>query len=116
MPTILKRTDETTGMTIVGFLSAVPFLAAMAGLYLIASRSDITGKRRIYTALPALGFAIAFILSVQTKEMIWVSYAFLVTCGFFHNTYNGVFGDMPPMLFPSEICGEGLSMSYLTGS
>jgi MFS family permease len=104
LPTILKELTKT-GMTIVGFLSAVPFLAAMAGLYLIAYRSDKTGKRRIYTALPALGFAIAFILSVHTKEMIWVSFSFLVVCGFFHNAYNGVFWAMPPMLFPSEVCG-----------
>jgi nitrate/nitrite transporter NarK len=104
LPTILKELTKT-GMTIVGFLSAVPFIAAMAGLYVIASRSDKTGKRRIYTALPALCFAIAFILSVQTKEVVWVSYTFLVVCGFFHNAYNGVFWSMPPLLFSREVCG-----------
>ncbi|SDE89117.1 MFS transporter [Sporomusa acidovorans] len=104
LPTILKELTKT-GMTMVGFLSAVPFLAAMAGLYLIASRSDKTGKRRIYTALPAICFAVAFVLSVHTKETIWLSFTFLVICGFFHNAYNGVFWAMPPMLFPSEVCG-----------
>lgn len=104
LPTILKDLTKT-GMTMVGFLSAVPYMAAMAGLYIIAARSDKSGSRKIYTAIPPLCFAVAFMLSVQTREIVWVSYAFLVVCGFFHNAYNGVFWTLPPKLFPSEVCG-----------
>lgn len=104
LPTLLR---DLTGshMGIVGLLSSLPFIAAMIGLWFIASNSDKSGKRRIYIALPALIFAIAFILSVQCKEFIWVSYVFMIVCGMFHNAYNGVFWAIPPMLFPSNICG-----------
>src|SRR5689334_8212883 len=42
LPTILKGLTNQ-GMTVIGFLSALPFFAAMAGLYLIAYFSDRSG-------------------------------------------------------------------------
>jgi len=104
LPTILKDLTKQ-GMTMVGVLAAIPFVAAMVGLYVIAFKSDKSGKRRLYVAIPAICFAFAFFLSVQTREMALVSFLFLVVCGFFHNAYNGVFWALPPMLFPSEVCG-----------
>ncbi|MDR3531392.1 MAG: MFS transporter [Rhodopila sp.] len=104
LPTILKNLTRE-GMTLVGLLSAVPFLAAMAGLYLIAYYSDKSGKRRIFLAIPAICFAAAFILSVQTREIAMLSFAFLVICGLFHNAYNGVFWTLPPKLFTRDVCG-----------
>ena len=104
LPTILKK---LTGFHIeeVGLLSILPFVAAMFGLWFIAVASDKCGKRRIYVAMPALIFAIAFVCSVQAKEYIWLSYIFMIVCGMFHNAYNGVFWAIPPALFPSETCG-----------
>jgi MFS family permease len=104
LPTILKNLTQQ-GMALVGLMSAVPFLAAMAGLYLIAYSSDKSGKRRIFLAIPGICFAAAFVLSVQTKEIAMVSFGFLVICGLFHNAYNGVFWTLPPKLFTREVCG-----------
>lgn len=104
LPTILKSLTHS-GMGMIGMLSSVPYIATVIGLYVFASQSDRTGNRKLYTALPALGFAIAFVLSVNTKDMIWLSYIFLVICGFFQQAYNGVFWTIPPMLFPSEVAG-----------
>jgi MFS family permease len=104
LPTILKNLTQQ-GMALVGLMSAVPFLAAMAGLYLIAYFSDKSGKRRIFLAIPGICFAAAFFLSVQTREIALLSFAFLVICGLFHNAYNGVFWSLPPKLFTREVCG-----------
>lgn len=104
LPTILKNLIQQ-GMAMVGLLSAVPFLAAMAGLYVIAYHSDKSGKRRVFLAIPGIRFAAAFILSVQTKEVAMLSFGFLVICGLFHNAYNGVFWTLPPKLFTREVCG-----------
>lgn len=37
--------------------------------------------------------------------MIWVSYAFLVGCGFFLQAAAGVFWTIPPRLFSPEVAG-----------
>lgn len=104
LPTILKNLVQQN-MTRVGLLSALPFLAAMAGLYVIAALSDRTAKRRLYLAIPAIAFAVALIASVQTRDLAIVAYIFLMTCGLFHNAYNGVFWGLPPRLFATEVCG-----------
>ena len=104
LPTIIKTLTKT-GMTATGFLSGIPYIAAMAGVYIFARASDRSGNRRLWVALAGLGFSIVFFLSTQTPGMIWVSYSFLVCCGFFTQAHNGVFWTIPPQLFSKEIAG-----------
>ena len=104
LPTITKNLVQR-GMTMVGLLSAVPFLAAMAGLYIIAVFPDRSMKRKLFLAVPANVFAAALVASVQTRDLAIVAYIFLVVCGLFHNAYNGVFWGLPPRLFATEVCG-----------
>jgi nitrate/nitrite transporter NarK len=104
LPTMLK-TLMKAGIAKVGLLSAVPYIATLGGLYLFAALSDRSGDRRVNTAIPILCFAICFFMSTQTKNSVWVSYAFLVGVGFFQQAHNGVFWSIPPMLFPREVAG-----------
>jgi MFS family permease len=104
LPTITKNLVQQ-GMAMVGLLSAVPFPAAMAGLYIIAVFSDRSMKRKLFLAIPAIVFAAALVASVQTRDLAIVAYIFLVICGLFHNAYNGVFWGLPPRLFATEVCG-----------
>lgn len=104
LPTLLKNLTNT-GMTNVGLLTILPYVGTMAGLYVFAQLSDRSLNRRLYTALPLLGFAICFILSVQFNNIMWLSYAFLVGCGFFLQAASGIFWTIPPLLFPAEVAG-----------
>lgn len=104
LPTIMKDLVQQ-GMTMVGVLSALPFVAAMIGLYLIAYLSDKSGRRKLYLAIPGIFFAAALLLSVESRNITLVSFGFLLICGFFHNAYNGVFWALPPRLFSTEVCG-----------
>ncbi|MBV8525286.1 MAG: MFS transporter, partial [Acetobacteraceae bacterium] len=104
LPTILKGLTNQ-GMAMIGVLSSLPFFTAMAGLYLIAYLSDRSGRRKRYLAIPAICFALAFVLSAQTRDNALLAYVFLLICGFFHNAYNGVFWALPPKLFASEVSG-----------
>lgn len=104
LPTLLKELTNT-GMANIGLLSTVPYIAMIFGLYGFARLSDGRGNRRRYTALPILGFAICFLASTLFKSDIWVSYAFLVACGFFMQSASGVFWTIPPLIFPAEVAG-----------
>lgn len=104
LPTLLKGLTSE-GMAGVGLLSAAPYVAMIGGVLLFGYLSDARGNRRLYVALPILGFAVCFLASTLVAENIWLSYAFLVACGFFMQSASGVFWAIPPMLFAPEVAG-----------
>jgi MFS family permease len=104
LPTLLKELTNT-GMTRIGVLSMFPYIAMIFGVYAFGLLSDRSGNRRLYIALPILGFAVCFLLSTLCSSNIWLSFGLLVACGFFMQSASGVFWTLPPMLFPSEVSG-----------
>lgn len=53
LPLLLKEVSKGSNL-LVGFLSAIPQLAAAVGLVVIGTRSDRTGERLMHIAVPAL--------------------------------------------------------------
>jgi len=104
LPTIMSQLTKA-GLALTGWLVVVPYLSSIIGLFFFAASSDRSGNRRLFVALPAIGAAICLFLSVQVKEMIWVSYTFLALSGLFYGSHNGVFWSIPPALFPREVAG-----------
>jgi MFS family permease len=114
-PTLLKSLTNS-GIFAVGMLSAIPYIPTILGLYLFAKLSDRTMNRKLYTALPMIGFAVCLVLSVQFKSTIWLSFAFLVICGFFLLSANGVFWTIPTMLFPRDMAATSLGIINIAGA
>jgi MFS family permease len=114
LPTLLK-TLTNSGMMAVGMLSTIPYVATAIGLFVFARLSDKNMNRKLYTAVPMIGFAICLILSVQFKTDIWVSFAFLVACGFFLLSANGVFWTIPSLLFPRDKAATSLGIINIGG-
>ncbi|GAA0529525.1 MFS family permease [Rhizomicrobium palustre] len=104
LPTLLKELTNI-GIAGVGWLSTVPYIAMIFGLYTFAHLSDGSGNRRRYVAVPILCFALCFTLSTLLKADIWLSFGLLVGCGFFMQSASSVFWTIPPMLFPPEVAG-----------
>lgn len=104
LPTIVKNLTKM-GMTNVGFLTAVPYLAGLIGLYIFAMLSDRSLNRRFYTSITQFGFGICFLLSTLFPEHIWVSYGLLVLTGVFTKAVSSNFWTMPALLFPPGIAG-----------
>ncbi|GDX04685.1 MFS transporter [Buttiauxella selenatireducens] len=104
LPTILKELTHST-MGQVGMLAILPYVGAMGGMFLFSSLSDRTGKRKLFVALPLMGFALCMFMSVVLKEHIWLSYAALVGCGVFLQSAAGVFWTIPARLFSAEMAG-----------
>lgn len=115
LPSILKSLLNM-GILNVGLLSAVPFIACAIGAYLFAALSDRSQNRRLWIAVPPLGFAICFFLSTQFKEQVWVAYAFLVGCGFFMQGASGTFWAMPSVVFPRKVAGGAIGIINALGN
>ncbi|EAX47951.1 major facilitator superfamily MFS_1 [Thermosinus carboxydivorans Nor1] len=104
LPVILKSLTKM-GITYIGLLTILPYIAAMIGIYVFGVLSDKHMNRKLYTAIPLAGFALCFYLSTQFDNQVWIAYTFLIGCGVFFEAACGVFWTFPPMLFPSEVAG-----------
>ncbi|MFC7392252.1 MFS transporter [Scopulibacillus cellulosilyticus] len=104
LPTIIKGLTHT-GMGNVGFLSTLPYIGTIVGLYIFAVLSDRSRNRKLYTALPLLGFSICLLLSVQFESKIWLAFAFLIGCGVFLQAASSIFWTIPPLLFEADAAG-----------
>jgi Sugar phosphate permease len=104
MPMLIKQLTGS-GMSIVGLLTAAPYILCIFGQYYIAKLCDQTMNRRLYTAIPMIGFAICLTLSILLENNTWLAYGMMVLCGFFLQAYAGPFWTLPPLLFPSNVLG-----------
>ncbi|MDQ0199373.1 MFS transporter [Neobacillus ginsengisoli] len=104
LPTLLKELTHS-GIAGVGWLSTIPYIGTIIGLFVFGNLSDKSGNRKLYVSIPLIGFAICFMLATAMKSNIWLSFAFLTGCGVFLQSASSVFWTIPPLLFTGEVCG-----------
>ncbi|WP_126283803.1 MFS transporter [Burkholderia stagnalis] len=115
LPTLLKNLTHG-GMAQVGMLAILPYIGTMLGMSVTSYLSDKTGKRRVFIVLPLLGFAACLFLSVRFQSATWVSYGFLIGCGFFLQAAAGVFWAIPPKLCSVETAGSARGLINALGN
>jgi nitrate/nitrite transporter NarK len=104
LPTLLSGLTRAS-LSNVGWLSSLPFVAAVGGLYLFGSLSDKSGNRRFWTAVSLAGFAASLFLATLFTHWVWVAFALLVFTGVFLKAMQSPFWAMPPLLFPPGVSG-----------
>ncbi len=104
LPTILKNLTKMS-LTNVGWLSTLPFIMALGGLYIFGALSDKSGNRRLYTSMSLGGFAVFFTLATFFPGQVWLSFSLLVITGLFTKSMQSTFWSMPALLFSSGISG-----------
>jgi MFS family permease len=115
LPTIIKNLTKM-GMTNVGFLSALPFLVSVVGLYIFAYFSDKSMNRRLYTALSLACFAVSLWVSTLFSTNIWMSYGLLVVTGLFIKSMQCSFWTIPAILFPPGKAGGARGIINAVGN
>ncbi|BAI74689.1 tartrate transporter (plasmid) [Azospirillum sp. B510] len=104
LPTVIKTLTQTS-MASTGYLSMLPYIGTMIGMYTFGRLSDRSGDRKTYVALPLLGLAGSLLFSVLLQNHIWLSFACLVLAGGFLQSAASVFWTIPPLLFPASVAG-----------
>jgi sugar phosphate permease len=105
LPTILKNLTGAN-MAGVGVLAILPFVATLAGIYVISLFSDRTGKRRALVRISLYCFAACLLASVVLKEHIVAAYIALVLCGFFLKAATSPFWSIPGRIASPEVAGS----------
>ncbi|AJF71639.1 MULTISPECIES: MFS transporter [Raoultella] len=105
LPTILKGLTGGN-MASVGLLAVLPFVATLAGIYVISLFSDRSGKRRLWVRFSLYSFAAALVASVVLREHVVAAYIALVICGFFLKSATSPFWSMPGRIASAEVAGS----------
>ena len=104
LPTLIKSLTGQN-LTTVGWLSSLPYLTALGGLYFFGALTDRTRNPRFCTVLSLVGFGLSFWLATLFPRHAWISVALLVLTGCFTKAMQAPFWVMPQLLFRSGLSG-----------
>jgi MFS family permease len=104
LPTMVKNLTHQN-MTTVGWLTSLPYLTALGGLFLFGALSDRTRNPRLCTVLSLIGFGVSFWLATLFPRHPWISIALLVLTGCFTKAMQAPFWVLPPLLFSAGLSG-----------
>lgn len=110
LPTIIK-TIAHTGNVDTGLLSALPWVAALIGLYINSKHSDRSGERKRHASIPVFIGAILLLGSVLVgKNSPVLSLLLTIFAMGFIFAYNGVFWTIPAVILPKKTLGGGMGL------
>lgn len=110
LPTLIKSISHQ-GNVGVGYLSALPWIAALVGLYVNAKHSDKTGERKKHASFPLIIGAVSLVLSVLIgKGHPVFSIMFTILAMGFMFAYDGVFWSIPAAILPRETLGGAMGL------
>jgi MFS transporter, ACS family, tartrate transporter len=115
LPQILQSMS-TRSSAIVVLLSAIPYLAATAGLVVIGSRSDRTGERRWHVAVPCLIGAAGFVLTVIAPPTPAIALTTLSIAAFGIWGTLGPFWAMPTAMLRGSAAAGGIALVNSIGN
>lgn len=116
LPTITKQLSGGSD-TLVGFLTAIPWLASVIGLILFPRYSDRTGNRKGPVALSVGGGATFLLLSALLGDVNPVlSFICLIVCMGFLLGYLGIFWAIPPEILSDRVLGASLGVINIAGA
>ena len=99
----------------IGFLSAIPYVAAAVVMVLVGQSSDRTGERRWHIAACALVGMIALIVAAYTSTFAIMLAAISVALMAANSMY-GPFWALPPALLPSAISAVSIAFINSLGN
>lgn len=110
LPTLVKSIAHS-GNVGTGLLSALPWVAALIGLYVNSNHSDKTGERKKHAAVVVFLGAVCLYVSTLfgQNHAIWALIFVILAEGFMF-AYNGVFWAIPPLILPTETLGGAMGL------
>jgi sugar phosphate permease len=114
IPAIIKSLSGR-GVTYTGYISTVPYAAAMIGLFIAGRLSDRTRQRGYVVAASLLGLAVFLLLSVLVQSYL-LSLIFLACGGTFLFAPHAPFWAIPAQSFPPKLRGAAMGTISLIGN
>ncbi|UZJ80961.1 MFS transporter [Fictibacillus sp. KU28468] len=115
MPTIIKSFSSLLTNTQVGLISMVPYIAGGICMIWWARRSDRTGERRLFTALPPLLGALGLIGAGMTSNpYLSILMMSIATVGIY--SFFGPFWSLPALFLTEASAAVGIALINSIGN
>jgi len=114
LPQLIKATGEFSNFQ-VGVITAIPYTVAAIGMVLVGRRSDRTGERYLYLALPALAGAAGFIM-VTRIDTTGLLVAALTLTAFGVLGWLGPFWALPTAFLKEQAAAGGIALINSLGA
>jgi len=114
VPTIVKGLSGFTNFE-VGLISALPYIAAAAGMVLIGRSSDRTGERFMHVAIPTAIGAIGFVFTAILKSPVPAMIALTVAAVGDYGT-RGPFWALPGKFLTGGAAAAGIALINAMGA
>lgn len=117
LPSILHSASQNMGMVELGWLSAVPYLAATIAMIIVSWVSDKLQNRKLFVWPLLLIGGLAFIGSWAVgADHFWVSYTLLVIAGAAMYAPYGPFFAIIPEMLPRNVAGGAMALINSMGA
>lgn len=115
LPRILRDASNTTGVSI-GWLTAMPFVVALAGMVLVGRHSDRTGERKWHVAICALVAASGLLLAIGFQDNVWMLVLSFTLCQLGQRSLLSVFWAIPPIFLGGTAAAAGIALINSLGN
>jgi sugar phosphate permease len=115
VPAIMEQISSA-GVTATGFLSALPYLAALIGLLVVGRFADRTRRRKVFVGVDLACFALFLLVSTMVGDNAVAALTFIVVSGFFLFAMHAPFWSIPMEVLPPRLVGAGIGMISLIGN
>jgi ACS family tartrate transporter-like MFS transporter len=115
LPRILRDASKDTGVS-VGWLTALPFVVALAGMVLVGRHSDKTGERKWHVAICALVAASGLLLAVMFQDNIPMLVLSFTLSQLGQRSLLAVFWAIPPIFLGGSAAAAGIALINSLGN
>jgi nitrate/nitrite transporter NarK len=114
LPTIIKA-DKVTDTMQIGLYSAIPYIAAVIGMYLGGRSSDRYRERRWHSAVPALVAAISLAIATLASGQLALSLIFMTIATAAMWVSYTVFWAIPSDYLKGDVAAGGIALINTIG-
>jgi ACS family tartrate transporter-like MFS transporter len=115
LPRILGDASRGTGLS-VGWLTALPFAAALVGMILVGRHSDKTGERKWHVAICALVAAAGLLLAVRFQQNVPMLVLAFMLSQIGQRSLLAVFWAIPPLFLGGSAAAAGIALINSLGN
>ncbi len=115
LPKMLREASGAGGFAL-STMTALPFTAAVAAMFLVGRHSDRTGERKLHVAACAVTAALGLLLATLSQQHIWLLVLSFTLSQMGQRSVMSVFWAIPPLFLGGTGAAAGIALINSLGN